>query len=81
MEHDVGLSTFENLDDRPLKKAKMSEDKITDEKTTALPAREKLSSQIREEKKKVDDEEQPNEQKQNNAGNTYDYLPQGILKF
>jgi hypothetical protein len=29
----------------------------------------------------VDDEEQPKEQKQNNVGNTYDYLPQGILKF
>jgi hypothetical protein len=29
----------------------------------------------------VDDEEQPKEQKQNNTGNTYDYLPQGILKF
>jgi hypothetical protein len=44
MEHDVGSSTFENLDDRPLKKVKMSEDKITDEKTTASPAREKFSS-------------------------------------
>jgi hypothetical protein len=88
MEHDVGSSTFENLDDRPLKKVKMSEDKIIDEKTTASPAREKFSSdyelidkQIREEEKNVDDDEQPKEQKQNNAGNTYDYLPQGILKI
>jgi hypothetical protein len=29
----------------------------------------------------VDDDEQPKEQKQNNAGNMYDYLPQGILKI
>jgi hypothetical protein len=86
MENNVGSSTIENYDVQPLKKAKMSEDKLPDEKTAASPTRETFLSdsglidkQIKEEKHILDDEQQPKERKQNNVGDTYDYLPQGIF--
>jgi hypothetical protein len=51
-----------------------------------MPTRETFSSdsglidkQIKEEKHILDDEQQPKERKQNNVGDTYDYLPQGIF--
>jgi len=84
MDHNVGSSNDENSDVRHLKKAKMSEEKLSDEKTMASPTRETLSSdsklidkQVREEKLPLDDEQQPKEQ--NDVVDTYDYLPQGIF--
>ncbi|KXG37225.2 uncharacterized protein LOC8080215 isoform X3 [Sorghum bicolor] len=81
MDHNVGSSNDENSDVRHLKKAKMSEEKLSDEKTMASPTRETLSSdsklidkQVREEKLPLDDEQQPKEQ--NDVVDTYDYLPQ-----
>ncbi|KAG0553079.1 hypothetical protein BDA96_01G564300 [Sorghum bicolor] len=63
MDHNVGSSNDENSDVRPLKKAKMSEEKLLDEKIMASPTRETLSSyselidkQVREEKLPLDDE-------------------------
>jgi len=84
MDHNVGSSHDENSDVRPLKKTKMSEEKLSDEKTMASPTRETLSSdselidkQVREEKFPLHDEQQLKEQ--NNVVDTYDYLPQGIF--
>ncbi|KAG0547895.1 hypothetical protein BDA96_01G119700 [Sorghum bicolor] len=81
MDHNVGSSHDENSDVRPLKKTKMSEEKLSDEKTMASPTRETLSSdselidkQVREEKFPLHDEQQLKEQ--NNVVDTYDYLPQ-----